>query len=203
MATSVDICNLALSHLGEDQTIASLDPPDRSVVAGHCARFYPIARRLALSLEYSFSFAEKRLALNEVTNDSDEWLFKYAIPSDMLKARRILTMTTDGRMNPETGFSAYNIVGQHLYTNVENAVLVYTFDQLETLYFSPAFVTGLAMLLTGYLAGPIIKGKTGAEVGRYWIDVGTSALNTAAASEANSSSAQTSEFTPESLQARA
>ena len=31
MASEIDICNLALSHLGDTATIASLDPPEGSV----------------------------------------------------------------------------------------------------------------------------------------------------------------------------
>ena len=44
MASAVDICNLALSHLGDTATVASLDPPEGSAQAEHCARFYPVAR---------------------------------------------------------------------------------------------------------------------------------------------------------------
>ena len=44
MATEVDICNLALAHLGDDATIASIKPPEGSAQAEKSARFYPIAR---------------------------------------------------------------------------------------------------------------------------------------------------------------
>ena len=44
MATEVDICNIALAHLGDDATIASLSPPEGSAQAEKAARFYPIAR---------------------------------------------------------------------------------------------------------------------------------------------------------------
>ena len=45
MATSVDICNLALSILGDDATVVSITPPAGSDQAGHCARWYPVALR--------------------------------------------------------------------------------------------------------------------------------------------------------------
>ena len=48
MATEVDICNLALAHLGDDATIASLNPPEGSAQAEKAARFYPIARNSLL-----------------------------------------------------------------------------------------------------------------------------------------------------------
>ena len=37
MATEVDICNLALAHLGDNATIASLKPPEGSAQAEHAA----------------------------------------------------------------------------------------------------------------------------------------------------------------------
>ena len=49
MASVVDICNQALSHLGDSATVASIDPPEGSAQAEHCARFYPAA--LAALLE--------------------------------------------------------------------------------------------------------------------------------------------------------
>ena len=44
MPSEVDICNLALGHLGDSATVATIDPPEGSAQAEHCARFYPIAR---------------------------------------------------------------------------------------------------------------------------------------------------------------
>ena len=41
MASDVDICNEALSHLGDSATVSSINPPEGSAQAEHCARFYP------------------------------------------------------------------------------------------------------------------------------------------------------------------
>jgi hypothetical protein len=40
MASEVQICNLALSRIGEDGSIISLDPPEGSEHAAACAAFY-------------------------------------------------------------------------------------------------------------------------------------------------------------------
>ena len=40
MASDVDICNMALSHLGARAQISAIVPPDGSVEAGYCARFH-------------------------------------------------------------------------------------------------------------------------------------------------------------------
>lgn len=50
MASEVDICNLALARLGDNATVASIDPPEGSAQAEHCARFYAIARDSLLEM---------------------------------------------------------------------------------------------------------------------------------------------------------
>ena len=48
-AGAVDICNIALSHIGENGRITSLDTDvDESAEAAICARYYPIARNTVL-----------------------------------------------------------------------------------------------------------------------------------------------------------
>ena len=86
---AVDICNLALGYLGDVATVASIDPPDGSAQADHCARFYPMA--LALMLDaHDWNFATKRSALAVLTTPyADWWQFAYAVPGD---AARILTI---------------------------------------------------------------------------------------------------------------
>ena len=69
MANPVEICNLALSHLGSSATVSAIAPPDGSVEAGYCARFYGMARQLSLTA-FTWQFALKRVALAEVTNTS-------------------------------------------------------------------------------------------------------------------------------------
>ena len=59
MATEIDICNLALAHLGDDATIASIKPPEGSAQAEHAARYYPIARNSLLE-SHTWNFAAKR-----------------------------------------------------------------------------------------------------------------------------------------------
>ena len=81
MASVVDICNLALAHLGDNATIASIDPPEGSAQAEHCQRFYPIARDTLLEM-HSWSFATKRAYGAEVENTWPMWEYAYAMPGD-------------------------------------------------------------------------------------------------------------------------
>jgi hypothetical protein len=62
MATEVDICNLALGHLGDNATVASLTPPEGSAQAEHAARFYPISRDTLLE-SHAWNFATRRATM--------------------------------------------------------------------------------------------------------------------------------------------
>lgn len=199
MASAVDICNLALSHIGADAVVTSLSPPDGSVEAGHCARFLPIARQTALAT-YNWSFAKKRVQLAELTNDSTEWAYKYQLPSDCLRARQILS--GDDADEAERGGALFDKFGDALYTHQPEAVLLYTTDVTDTTKYSADFTSALGMLLAAYLAGPLVKGTEGMRIGNAWMEQATNAMRQAAAQDGNASKTA-AEYTPAPLKARA
>jgi hypothetical protein len=199
MASFVDIANAALSHLGADAVVTQLSPPDGTVEAGHCARFLPIARQSAL-VSHAWSFARKRVALAELTNDSEQWAYKYQVPSDCLRPRKILA--ADELDAPERNGAPFEREADALYTDEADAVLIYTRDVTDPTKFTPDFVSGLGMLLAGYLAGPIIKGRESISIGNSWTTAGLNALRTAAALDA-SAAKESSAYTPPSITARA
>ena len=71
MASEVDICNLALAHLGDSATVASINPPEGSAQAEMCQRFYPIARDSLLEM-HNWGFATRRKALAQLNNTSKQ-----------------------------------------------------------------------------------------------------------------------------------
>lgn len=100
--SEVTICNLALAHLGETATVASIKPPDSSVQAQLCARFYYVARNALLEMA-SWGFATRRVALALVREAVDgssprtypdgspaTWRFMYALPSGVINAPAVL-----------------------------------------------------------------------------------------------------------------
>src|ERR1039458_7940047 len=89
MASVVDICNAALSHIGDSANVTSIDPPDGSSQAGYCATFYPIALSAILEMA-SWGFATVRSALAPATNPSNTWRFAYAYPAELVKLISIL-----------------------------------------------------------------------------------------------------------------
>lgn len=168
MATPTGICNIALAHIGAAQ-IASMDPPDGSVLAGLCARLYPVARREML--EHPWRFALRRAQLALLPEAAGGWDYSYALPSDCVRALRVeltgvLSSVFDETTNePEIGEGASFVTeGSTLHTNQPEAELLYTADVVDTAAFSPAFGAALAKLLAGYLAGAVIKGREGLSI---------------------------------------
>lgn len=221
MASEVDIANIALSHLGARAQVSAISPPDGSVEAGYCARFYPLARREVLEA-MNFSFSKTRVQLAEVTNDSTVWSYAYAMPSDCITPLRVLRLEfaqqimllwpigyryTDGDWQriedsfSERGSAAFEVEGQVLRTNEPEAVLLYKRDVTDTTKLSPLATSAIGMVLAGYLAGPIIKGLDGAKVGAQWREQGFMMAAKAAASNANGS-AEHSDHVPEFIAAR-
>ncbi len=199
MASDVDICNMALSHVGSDAIITSIDPSDGTVEAGHCARFYPQARAELLE-NFRWGFASKRQQLNPVVNISDAWAFAYAVPSDALRPLRLLQSgsaaasgdifdldTTYPLVLPnERGGAEFEIEGTTLFANEEEPVLLYTTDVTDTGRFTPTFRTALSYLLASFLAGPLIKGGEGARTALKLREIANGVANSAAAINANS-----------------
>lgn len=217
MASVVDICNMALSHIGADAIVSAIDPPDGSVEAGHCARFYPQARAELLE-SFPWSFARTRAVLAEVTNPSELWAYAYALPSDMLTAKRVLNsftlidlgfLPTTGWATPselafinERGSADFDVEGSVLLTNEPDAVLLYVRDVTDTPKFTPSFRTALSYLLASFLAGPIIKGNEGARTGAQLRQAATSIAQSAMVANANATS-ESANIASDSIRARA
>lgn len=168
MTSEVSICNLALSHLGDDATVASIDPPEGSAQAEHCARFYPVARNALLEM-HPWGFATKRVALAMLTSDTASWRYCYATPADALNLLAVLPADSESDYTNSFGVITNQPFCNELdasgndviYTNQESAVLRYTALVDDPTRFSPLFVLALSHHLASMLAGPLIKGDAG------------------------------------------
>jgi hypothetical protein len=210
MASVVQICNMALSHIGSEGRVASISPPDGSVEAGHCATFYDQARTEMLE-PGNWAFALQRAALAQVANVSTTWAYAYAKPADCMSAKRVLrpgstltVFTQDNReYSPNDQDSAtFEIEGEVLYSNEPDAVLIYVRDITDTTRFTPSFSAALGYLLGAYLAGPIVKGNEGLKLGDAMRQRATALADLAAASSANASQTEHA-FVASQLVARA
>lgn len=166
MPSVVAICNTALSRLGDSATVASIDPPEGSTQAEHCAVFYPIARDTLLE-SHEWGFATRRARLALLASPSWNWRFGYAKPANCVKVVSVLgphqCATSDSAdYQTESDESGTQII----LTNVQNATIRYTSRIEDSTKFPPLFTEALSWLLASYIAGPLIKGETGLTAGR-------------------------------------
>lgn len=161
MSSEVDICNLALSRLGDNATVASIDPPEGSAQAEHCARFYPIARDSLLEM-HTWKFATRRATLAELDVETFNWEYAYVEPSGCLRVLKVLAATDLSTAESQTFETESDEDGNSLIrTDLPEAVAYYTARVTDTTKFSPLFVDALGWLLASHLAGLVIKGDQG------------------------------------------
>lgn len=203
MASSVDISNIALSHVFDEATVISIDPPDGSAQAAHCGRFYPIARDACLeSHAWRFAKTRKDLAVLDDDHTPGSWTYAYSLPAGLIAPLALLLpeSTDDAKTQPyeiEIREDTGNMV---LYTHVEDAELVYIKRVTDTTKFTPLFVDACAWLLAHYLAGPIAKNPKLAE---YCFKMHMMRLGMAQAADANArQNDERSNYTPSHIKAR-
>lgn len=155
MASEVDIANLAYSHFGQDANIADLT--EGSSEADIAQRFYPIARNEMLE-EFDYTFARAYQSLAQLTNDRADWGYKFALPSDCLKPRRLLPT---GWIDAQNDAADFEVVGNVVYTDAASPTLVYTRLLTDATRFAPLFTIALTYRCASYFCGPIVKDPTG------------------------------------------
>lgn len=187
MSSEIDICNLALSHLGDDAAVVSIDPPEGSAQAENCARFYPMARDMLLE-SHAWAHATRTENLTPAANTSADWQFAHVLPNDCL---RPLRLTPSSMMDRESRFefdtetdASGNLI---LLSNVEDAKLKFIYRATNTDKFPPLAVMAISYLLASMLAGPIIKGDAGAQMSRAMYASYLEARSRAVLSDANKS----------------
>jgi len=106
MTTNIDICNMALSEIGTQSTIAALN--EQSNEAIQCNLWYDTMRRRLLRAA-QWGFARTQVTLTQVADAIPDntspypFLFSYTYPTDCLKLRYILAtpITTNGAPPPD------------------------------------------------------------------------------------------------------
>jgi hypothetical protein len=154
MATSeVSIVNQALSEIGDSQFILDLgeDTENAKVATVHWE-----ATQEDLLTAAPWGFCQNRAALAlSATDPGTEWTYRYALPADCLRSRRV---EGSGR-NPGAGqeipwvveYDAVN-AAPSLLTDVVDAVLVYTMRDIPVPFYPPWFAQALKWKLAAALA---------------------------------------------------
>jgi hypothetical protein len=164
VASPADISNLALGHLGDEANVTSISPPESTVQAEQSAKFYPIARD-ALLEAHAWSFNTRRKVLAEITNETTSWMFAYAPPANMMRPLSVLPPgATDDTKTEDFVVESLDTGELVIYTNTKDAELRYLVRVTDSTKFSPSFVLAFSWLLASYLAGPILRGRVGAQV---------------------------------------
>lgn len=153
MASVIEICNIALSRIGNSRSINSLE--EQSKEAGACSLHYEACRDATLS-DFPWNFATKRVALADTGTPPPDWQFAYSYPTD---CKRIIEIMVPGIRNPTaamriqyfTGADS-NGTGKLIYTDQAEAWLKYVSLITDVNMFDDIFRDALSWRLAGEIA---------------------------------------------------
>lgn len=157
MSSKTEICNIALTHLGQTKRMSNVDT-EQSQEAALFRVLYETARDIVLK-EYEWPFATKieALALIEAEPNS-EWAFSYRYPSSCIKFMRVLSGTRADTNSSRIPYKiSHDEAGKIIYCDYENAEGEYIEGITDTSFFSPDFVMALSFYLAS-LAAPSLTG---------------------------------------------
>ena len=156
---------MALDNLGAKSTIESFE---EASAEARTIRLWYDQSRLTVLEAYPWSFATKRLALTEHSEDppTNIWAYRYQYPADCVKARSLQMpqWTVGGIVTEVPAFLIqpdaipFDIemdstgAFQTILTNLQDAILVYTFDQTNPQHFDRQFVIALSYMLAFNIA---------------------------------------------------
>lgn len=155
--TDIQICNMALGHLGHTKFIASLTEP--SLAADLCELYYEPARDFVLE-DFPWPFATKYVTLGLVEEDpNDDWTYSYRYPDDCVYARRIVNEIGRTNPNPPPFKVGADDDGRLIYTDEEDAILEYTKLVTDTNLFPAVFAMATSWYLASLIAPGLAKDK--------------------------------------------
>jgi hypothetical protein len=180
MASVVDVCNLALSHIGKYH-IASLQ--DARKEALECRTLYPRARNSTLR-DFDWNFARKRIILAQLVDTFAGWDYAYQYPTDCLRALQIFNTASDSAVDQipfEIGVNE-GLSGRVILTDQEEAILIYTAAVEDPNVFDDVFIDALSYRLAADLALPL---RGDPQVQQAMLNIYGSLLGRAQATNAN------------------
>lgn len=152
MASTVDIANLALSHLGEERLVALTD----NVASARAVDLIYEDVRDEVLRAHRWNFAVKRAVLTAlVTAPAFGWALEYPLPNDCLRVLEV----NDSEFG-DTITDEYVVEGRSILTDAESLNLVYIRRVEEVSQFDPIFKQALALKLAAGLAEKL-RGSTG------------------------------------------
>lgn len=203
MATQVDICNQALSFLGDAASVTSINPADGSPQAGHCARWYPIALR-RLFEEHAWSWATARDSdLARLTGvesaDLGGYAFAFSLPSECV---RILGVTDPEHFEPKDYLAMRFDSGPVIATDEERPVLTYVRYIDNPAVFPGWFTDALVARLAAYLVGPLRRSDSSTNTASNLLSLYGRLLSEAKTADSQSGTRRRDRYVASQLRAR-
>lgn len=154
--TATDICNDALSYLGQDGNIVDIGTP-ATPAARVMARLYPRARNIVLEAR-NWEFATIRSdQLVEVMGGSTlpMWTYAFTPPDDLIRPISVLPLEAASD-NDGQPFLFENGV---IYCNCEEVVLRYVYLNEDTTTWTQLFCDAVARRLAALACGTLVRGS--------------------------------------------
>ena len=153
MASTIDICNMALASIGQSQAIQDLG--EASLAAQVCSLYYPTALDAVLrSAAWGFALAWVPLAQVAV-NPTSDYRYAYQLPADCVATVRVLAGSGRVEAAPVVYRTARSSGGTILLTDQPAAVLQYVQRVTDPSVYPPDVVLALAHQLAALIAMPL------------------------------------------------
>lgn len=167
MSSLITLCNQALAEVYKG-SIANLD--EKSPEARECKRFAPSLLLEMAEWSDRFQWNRKRVDLAATTNDrADEWKYAYKAPSDLATPIKVRDPEYKPEHFPRFGpanFPQQNDIampylheGGKIYTNIENAILVYSSTEMDVSKLSALGQRAFQLELAHRIATPLTKDR--------------------------------------------
>ena len=158
MSGVVEISRMALSHIGSDTFIQSIDEDSKE--AKTCKMFFDSSLN-SLLRQFEWNFATEKNALALYGTPSSDFAYQYKYPNNCLFARRIIpiekTQTVEFSVVNDNGVKA-------IQTDLKDAVLEYTKKIDDTELLDPLFVEVLTLKLARNILTPLSGDKSRLEI---------------------------------------
>lgn len=145
--TPLDICNLALSRLGESP-ISEINPNGNLASRLCYMHYHPVRREVLCASRWSFATARTTLKSAESGSAGDDTRqCRHSLPPDCL---RVLGVNT----------RSWTLRGRAVYAPAQQIKLLYIADVEDTALFDPLFIDALVLRLAWKICIPLINSTT-------------------------------------------
>ena len=170
--TELDLCNNALSLIGQGTHISSLDENKKEADA--CKRLLPVTIARCLD-KFNWSFARRDEVITADFELKDAlclpWKFVYKLPDDVMRILFAVPMGVDSRSESmnftnQIRFNIRNYGDQKVIATDNQApfIIQYIANTSKVEIFSPTFCEAVESYLASALASELIKGVEGMNI---------------------------------------